>query len=281
MDLDDPIGKSLPIIDFYPDSYSSSSSVSSFDFPSSNNNSAHVNQPKLKTFSSSSGYDSSLTSIPDHLFPSSSNSIPIPDCHFLEQFVHLQLDERNSSPPSPSFSSLSSQELISTINSPSYCRKSVQHNQFSSDTDDDSQSTTIPSQLLSSQKRPRSLPIAIQQSKTTLIQNETKDSPFCPCTNAGKLHIDQSKNSLEHFIMSPTDQVKIQMKYQEDHRKNVILPKFLVEFRSLVLFSFQNEMTISQPEDIDFKRSKVKAIRVLYQNRIQLNSSQSLVGGEV
>jgi hypothetical protein len=258
--LDDGTSKSLPITDFYPDSYSSSSSISSYDFHSSNNNSDHINQP------SSSGYDSSLTSIPDHLFPSSSNAIPIPDCHLVEQFVHLHLDDRNSSPPS-SISSLSSQEPTSTINSPSYCRKCLQNNQLSSDTDDDSQSTTISTNFLSSQKRPRSLPIAIQQPKTVINEDETdNDSSFCPYTNGLKLHINEQtkinqKNSLEHFIMSPTDKVKIQMKYQENDTRN--------------------ELKISQPEDIDFKRSKLKAIRVLYQNRILLNSIQSPVGQQV
>lgn len=44
---------------------------------------------------------------------------------------------------------------------------------------------------------------------------------------------------------------------------------------------FQNELKISQPEDIDFKRSKQKAIRVLYQNRLNLNSIQSPVSSQV
>jgi hypothetical protein len=43
----------------------------------------------------------------------------------------------------------------------------------------------------------------------------------------------------------------------------------------------QNDLKISQPEDIDFKRSKLKAIRVLYQNRLNLNSMQSPVSNKV
>jgi hypothetical protein len=189
--------------DFYPDSYSSSSSISSYD-------SNHINQPELNTISSSSGYDSSLTSIPDHLFPSSSssNTIIIPD----SQFIHLHLDDdRHSSPPS-SISSLSSQEPTSTLNSPLYCRKYLQNNQYSSDTDDDSQSTTISTNRLSPQERPRSLPIAIQQLKTVFNEDESvTNSSFYPCTDG----LINQKDSLKNFIMSPTDRLKIQMPYQK------------------------------------------------------------------
>ncbi len=280
-----------------------------------------------KTHSSSSGYesnlpvsDSSLNSIPDHLFLSSPDSIimpppPVPspklttnsDRNLVEQFIDLHLQKQTPfdqdvvySPPS-SFSSSSSSFLsqapISTMNSPICCRKCVNNeekNQLSSDTEDDSQSTTIITNLLPSQqqqqqnKRPRSLPIAIQQPKGVPIENNNnnnknddddydddddeldnslQDSLTCHCSiissrkkrfrtcelnhqpilNAGtsanglfsentlistttdKLHIDlkdidvqnnneqsnmkQQKNSLEHFIMSPTDKVKVQMKY--------------------------------------------------------------------
>ncbi len=236
-DLDDrhrrtSTSKSSSITDFYLDSYSSSSSISSFDLHSSNPDS----RPELKTFSSSSGYNSSLNSIPDHLFSSATDSILIPDCHLVEQDI--------------TSSSFSSQEPISTTNSPSYCRKCIQNNQLSSDTDDDSQSTTISTDFLPYQqqtKRPRSLPIAIQQLKNVLNDDETdNDSPFYHCTlnlsqtnrfrtceltapiseNGLKLHINEQitvnqKHSLEHFIMSPTDRVKIQMKYQENDIKNV------------------------------------------------------------
>ncbi|CAF1053681.1 unnamed protein product [Adineta steineri] len=322
----------------------------------------------------SSGYesniptsDSSINSISDHLFLSSPDSIimpppPVPspklpinsDRNLVEQFIDLHLQKQTSfdqeivySPPS-SFSSTSSSFLsqapISTINSPICCRKCVNNddkNQLSSDTEDDSQSTTITTNLVPSQqqnKRPRSLPIAIQQPKGVTIDNNNKNSHNhddddddddesdnslhnslpCHCsivssrkkrfrtsefnhqpilnpatsanglfsentlitTTADKLHIDlkdiddqstneqstmkQQKNSLEHFIMSPTDKVKVQMKYpslNNDKESDV---------RS-------NELKISQPEDIDFKRSKQKAIRVLYQNRLNLNSIQSPV----
>ncbi|CAF1408246.1 unnamed protein product, partial [Rotaria sordida] len=99
-------------------------------------------------------------------------------------------------------------------------------------------------------------------------------------TTTDKLHIDlkniddqndneqstikQQKHSLEHFIMSPTDKVKIQMKY----------PPINNDKESDIK---SNELKISQPEDIDFKRSKQKAIRVLYQNRLNLNSIQTPV----
>jgi hypothetical protein len=274
-----------------------------------------------KTFSSSSGYesnlpisDSSLNSIPDHLFLSSPDSIimpppPVPspklptnsDRNLVQQFIDLHLQKQTSfdqdvvySPPS-SFSSSSSSFLsqapISTINSPICCRKCVNNedkNQLSSDTEDDSQSTTINTNLLPLQqqqqqnKRPRSLPIAIQQPKGVTIDNNhdededdddeldnsLQNSLTCHCsiissrkkrfrtcelnhqplsstatsanglfakntlittTTINKLHIDlkdiddqnkneqstikQQKNSLEHFIMSPTDKVKVQMKY--------------------------------------------------------------------
>jgi len=62
--------------------------------------------------------------------------------------------------------------------------------------------------------------------------------------------------------MSPTDEIKIQMKYQEDDAKHLHLQS-------------------PQPELIDFKRSKVKAIRVLYQNRLHFNSNQSSVTDQV
>jgi hypothetical protein len=275
-----------------------------------------------KTFSSSSGYesniptsDSFLNSIPDHLFLSSPDSLimpppPVPspklpvnsDRNLVEQFIDLHLQKQTSfdqdggySPPS-SFSSTSSSFLsqapISTINSPICCRKCINNedkNQLSSDTEDDSQSTTITTNLLPLQqqqqqnKRPRSLPIAIQQPKGLTIEtnnnndddddddddfdNSLQNSLTCHCSiissrkkrfrtcefnhqpilNVGtsanglfsentlitsttdKLHIDlkdiddqnnneqspikQQKNSLEHFIMSPTDKVKVQMKY--------------------------------------------------------------------
>jgi hypothetical protein len=274
-----------------------------------------------KTFSSSSGYesnipvsDSSLSSIPDHLFLSSPDSLimpppPVPspklpvnsDRNLVQQFIDLHLQKQTSfdqdvvySPPS-SFSSSSSSFLsqapISTINSPICCRKCINNedkNQLSSDTEDDSQSTTITTNLLPLQqqnKRPRSLPIAIQQPKGLTIEtnnnnnddddddddddfdNSLQNSLTCHCpinssrkkrfrtcefnpqpllnaatsanglfsentlitSTTDKLHIDlkdiddqnnneqtpikQQKNSLEHFIMSPTDKVKVQMKY--------------------------------------------------------------------
>jgi hypothetical protein len=189
-----------------------------------------MNKLELKTFSSSSGYNSSINSIPDHLFPSSSDSIIIPDCNLIEQFVNLHL--QNSSLPT-----FFSQEPISTNNSLLSCRKCILNNQLSSDTDDDSQSTTI--SFEQENIRPRSLPIAIQQSKNIETDN---DSSSCHCTlnfsqkksfricelttMNSELHINEQltinqKNSLEHFIMSPTDKVKIQMKYQENDIKNV------------------------------------------------------------
>jgi hypothetical protein len=230
------------------------------------------------------------------------------DRNLVEQFIDLHLQKQTSfdhdvvySPPS-SFSSSSSSFLsqapISTINSPICCRKCVNNeekNQLSSDTEDDSQSTTITTNLLPLQqqqqqlqnKRPRSLPIAIQQPKGITIENNNnnnndddddddydesdnslQNSLTCHCsiipsrkkrlrtcelnhqpllnigksanglfsentlitTTTDKLHIDlknlddennpqeqstikQQKNSLEHFIMSPTDKVKVQMKY--------------------------------------------------------------------
>ena len=210
------------IAEFFPDSYSSSSSsISSIDFHSDKNNDDSLTQPELRIFSSSSGYDSSFTSIPDHLLVSSSSSSPPPrdDCHFVEEFLHLQLDTRSSSPPS-SLSSLSSQEPNSTINSPSCCRKCLDNNHGSSDTDDDSQSTTISTDYLSSQLRPRSLPITIQQPKNSLNEEQIEiDSSFCQCTN--ETSTSAEKYPLEHFIMSPTDRVKIQMKYQENDVKYV------------------------------------------------------------
>ncbi|CAF1390922.1 unnamed protein product [Adineta steineri] len=304
-DDDNHLLKISPITEQY--SNSSSSSDSSFDLCSNSNDS------DLKTRSLSSGYESSLNSIPDHLFSSSPDSIRIPDCNLVEQFVNLQLQKQSSfdqdiasSSLSSTSSSFRSHESILNIHSPSYCRKCISNNQVSSDTDDDSQATTISTNVLPLQeqqnKRPRSLPIAIQQSKGIIkdddddddddeTDNSSQNSPpsshysinlsqktrFRPCelntdifpkTNltiatTDKSNLNESttinqKNSLEHFIMSPTDKVKIQMKYQENNLKS-------------------NELKISQPEDIDFKRSKLKAIRVLYQNRIKLNSISSPV----
>jgi len=255
--------------EFYSNS-SSSSSGSSFDLCSNSNDSHHINTPVTKPLSLSSGYNSSLNSIPDHLFSSSPNSIIIPDCNFVEQFVNLHLQNQSSfdqdilssplSSMSSTSSSLFSQEPHSTISSPSYCRKCVNSNQVSSDTDDDSQATTVSTNLLALQqqnKRPRSLPIAIQQPKGILNDDETdnssQSSPLCHCsvnisqksrfrpcelnasafsentlatTSTDKSHINEQttvnqKNSLEHFIMSPTDKVKIQMKYQENDIKSV------------------------------------------------------------
>jgi hypothetical protein len=251
-------------------SYSSSSSISSFDLHSTSTDSPHHDT----TETTSSGYESSLNSIPDHIFPSSSDSIQVPSCNLVEQFINLHLQNQssfdrdlNSSPPS-SFSSLSSslcsQEPISTINSPLICRKCAHNNQLSSDTDDDSQSTTISTNLLPLQqqnKRPRSLPIAIQQPKSVLNDDETdnssQNSPVCQCTKNSSFRIcdlnvtnfpdgifsennstttstdkfEQStinqKNSLDHFIMSPTDKVKVQMKYRENDIKNVNIKEFI------------------------------------------------------
>ena len=310
------------------------------------------------------------------------------DRNLVEQFIDLHLQKQTSfdqdvaySPPS-SFSSSSSSFLsqapISTITSPICCRKCVndeESNQQSSDTEDDSQSTTISTNDLPSQqqqqqqhqqqqqqpnKRPRSLPIAIQQPKGVLIDHKHEDdddddeldnslqnSLTCHCsmmtssrkkrfrtgelnhqptlnvatsanglfsentlisTTTDKLHIDlndidgpntseqsalkQSKNSLEHFIMSPTDKVRVQMKYpplnndKESDVKNVStkrgMTRICCTIRNVsVCFFLKNELKISQPEDIDFKRSKQKAIRVLYQNRLNLNSIQSPVSSPV
>jgi len=190
------------LTDFYPDSYSSSSSISSFDLHSNNNDSNHINKLELKTFSSSSGYNSSLNSIPD--------------CNIIEHLENQSsYDQEFYSPESISLS----------------CRKCIVNNQ------DDSQLTTI--SIEQENIRPRSLPIAIQQSKIIDIDN---DSSSCHCTlnfsqkktfrtgelitTNSELHINEQltinqKNSLEHFIMSPTDKVKIQMKYQENDIKNV------------------------------------------------------------
>jgi len=219
-----------PLAMFYSDpSMTPCSSVSSFN-SHSNSNDLHASSSSSsqysssvsfyndipetpKTLSSSSGYesnipvsDSSLNSIPDHLFLSSSDSIimpppPVPspklvtnsDRNLVEQFIDLHLQKQSSfdqdvvySPPS-SFSSSSSSFLsqapISTINSPICCRKCINNedkNQLSSDTEDDSQSTTITINLLPLQqqqqnKRPRSLPIAIQQPKGVTIENNNDD----------------------------------------------------------------------------------------------------------
>ncbi|CAF2585295.1 unnamed protein product [Rotaria sp. Silwood2] len=310
--------KSLSITEFYPNSsttsYSSSCSISSSDLSLINNDSDHVDKPDMKTLlsTSSSGYESSLNSNTDHFFPSSPDSILISNCNLVEQFIDVHLPKQSSfnhdiisssaSSLSSSSSSFFSRNLISTIDSPSYSRKCLIHNQLSSDTDDDSQATTISTDVLSLQrqkKRPRSLPIAIQQPKVVSNDDETDNSSqndslcyfsitvpekncFQTCesssvtvangifsesnlitTSIDKLDINEQiivnqKNSLEHFIMSPTDKVKIQMKYHETDIKN-------------------NELKISQPEDIDFKRSKLKAIRVLYQNRLNFNNIQSPV----
>ncbi|CAF1109135.1 unnamed protein product [Adineta ricciae] len=359
----------------------SSSSSSSSQYSSSLT--FYHNMPETpKTLSSSSslslssGYESnvptsasSLNSVSDQLFLSSPDSImmpppPVPspklplnsDHNLVEQFIDLHLQKQTSfdqevaySPPS-SFSSSSSSFLsqapISALTSPVRCRKCDNHddkNQLSSDTEDDSQSTTITPNLVPSQqqqkqhqnKRPRSLPIAIQQPKgvsvdPTALTNDDEDeddddsdsslqnslSCHCPVissrkkrfrtcefnhqpilnaatsanglfsdntlmsTATDKLHIalndpdeqksndqtpiKQQKNSLEHFIMSPTDKVKVQMKYPPLNNNKES-------------DTISNELKISQPEDIDFKRSKQKAIRVLYQNRLNLNSIQSPV----
>ncbi|CAF1059450.1 unnamed protein product [Rotaria sordida] len=307
--------KSLSISQFYPNSLvtSYSSSSSSSDLSLINSDQHHGDKPEIKTLSSSSssGYESSLNSVSDHFFPSSPDSIIISDCSLIERYIDLHLQKQlsfehgiTSSPLSLSSSSSSffSHDLISTIDSPSYCQKYLIHNQLSSDTDDDSQATTISTNVLPlrrEKKRPRSLPIAIQQPKDVLDDDETDNSspngslcyfsitipeknsfqtyesnsvvssngiflekkliiPLIDKLNINEQIIVNQKNSLEHFIMSPTDKVKIQMKYHENDIKN-------------------NELKISQPEDIDFKRSKLKAIRVLYQNRINFNNIQSPV----
>lgn len=43
----------------------------------------------------------------------------------------------------------------------------------------------------------------------------------------------------------------------------------------------KNELKISQPEPIDFKRSRLKAIRVLYQNRWNITNSQTPVSNQI
>ncbi|CAF3346955.1 unnamed protein product [Rotaria socialis] len=325
--------------------------------------------------------NSSISSLPDSLFLTSPDSIimpppPVPspklpnnsDRNLVEQFIDLHLQKQTSfyqdasySPPSSlssSSSSFLSQTPISTKHTPICCRKCVNNdedkNQLSSDTEDDSQSTTIATNSLPSQqqqqqqnKRPRSLPIAIQQPKGITVDNNNnnnddaaegddddeyaefdnslQDSLTCHCsisssrkkrfrtcefnqqpifntaasanglfsdnnqlttatttttTTSDKLHIDlkdidhknnnepstikQQKNSLDHFIMSPTDKVKVPMKYPSINNDKGSDIK-------------SNELKISQPEDIDFKRSKQKAIRVLYQNRLNLNSIRTPV----
>ncbi|CAF1620885.1 unnamed protein product [Rotaria sp. Silwood1] len=379
---------------FYSDpSMTSCSLVSSFN-SNSNSNDLHesssqysssvsffndVSETPKTLSSSSSDYESniptsnsSINSIPDHLFLTSPDSImmpppPIPspklpinsDRNLVEQFIDLHLQKQTSfdqdvvySPPSSlssSSSSFLSQTPISTMNSPICCRKCVNtedKNQLSSDTEEDSQSTTITTNLLPLQqqqqqnKRPRSLPIAIQQPKSVTVDNNNNnnnndgdddddddDCAFdnslqsslnCHCsinssrkkrlrtcefnqqpifntaisanglfsentiitTTTDKLYIDlknlddqndneqstikQQKHPLEHFIMSPTDKVKVPMKY----------PPINNDKESDIKSS---ELKISQPEDIDFKRSKQKAIRVLYQNRLNLNSIQTPV----
>ncbi|CAF3191645.1 unnamed protein product [Rotaria sp. Silwood2] len=384
---------------FYSDpSMTSCSLVSSFN-SNSNSNDLHESSSQYsssvsffndisetpKTLSSSSSdyesniptSNSSINSIPDHLFLTSPDSImmpppPVPspkhstnsDRNLVEQFIDLHLQKQTSfdqdvvySPPSSlssSSSSFLSQTPISTMNSPICCRKCVNNedkNQLSSDTEEDSQSTTITNNLLPSQqqqqqqqnKRPRSLPIAIQQPKGITVDNNNnnnnndgdgddddededdgifdhslQNSLICHCSMnssrkkrfrtcefnqqpifntaisanglcsentlikkaTDKLHIDlknlddqndnesstikQQKHPLEHFIMSPTDKVKVPMRY----------PPINNDKESDIK---SNELKISQPEDIDFKRSKQKAIRVLYQNRFNLNSIQTPV----
>ncbi|CAF0904570.1 unnamed protein product, partial [Didymodactylos carnosus] len=74
------------------------------------------------------------------------------------------------------------------------------------------------------------------------------------------------KKKLEHFIMSPTDKVKIPMKFPvsnkdkggDDNEKDNEL---------------KNE---NQPEEIDFKRSNQRAIRTLYKNRVRFNNGNIL-----
>jgi hypothetical protein len=262
-------------------SYSSSSSISSSDL--------HSNSSDLHTFcyidtrktaSTSSGYNSSLNSIFDQFYPSSPDSMRIPlstfqidpDCNLIEQFIDLHLEKQIPFDQDIlSSSSLSSSSLfpISTINSPLCCRKCVNNNnnnnQLSTDTDDDdSQSTTISTNCLPLQqqqnKRPRSLPIAIQQVKRVINDdddssqtsslchcslNSSEKKRFRPCelnlviSPDGKLTenktIDKLQTkTLEHFIMSPTDKVKIQMKFQENDIKNVNIIKSKVFF----IFSF-------------------------------------------
>ena len=309
-----------------------------------------------QTFSSSSGYESnlptsnsSINSISDHLFLSSPDSLIMPppssvpsaskhplhstDRNLVEQFIDLHLQKQSSfehdvvySPPS-SFSSTSSSFLSqaprSTPNSPVCCRKCAKnedHQQLSSDTEDDSQSTTISTNLFPSKqqqqnKRPRSLPIAIQQPKGLPMGNshqrddEDDESDYslqnslpCHCsmitsrkkrfrtcelnhpapnstaptsanglfsentlisTTTDKLHIDlkeideqnsneqltikQQKNSLEHFIMSPTDKVKVQMKYlsnssdrESETRSVSVRSRMMPSVSSLVLLCRMN-----------------------------------------
>lgn len=236
--------KSSPLATCY--SHSSSSSGSSFDLRSNSSDSHRTNLPDMQALlsCSSSGYDSSSNSIPDHFFASSPNSIVIPNCNLVDQFVGLhrpQPDLASSPQPSPSVSSLT------------HCRKCLSHSQASSDTDDDSQATTI-----QQNHRPRSLPIAIQQPKATAPDDDTdhssQNSPLCHCSSsasqkarfrpcdsspdrpptsslklaaavdAARLNEQPTvahKNSLDHFIMSPTDKVKVQMKYQENDTKSV------------------------------------------------------------
>lgn len=230
-------------------SYSSSSSISSSNLSLINSDSHHKVKPEIKTFSSSSssGYDSSSNSIPDQFFSSLSDSILIPDFNLVEQFINTHLEKQTSFDNDINFSSASSLSSLSSSyfsqELPSY---SLTHNQLLSDTDDDSQATTIPNNSIQDNTRPRSLPIAIQQPKCVLNGDETDNSSqsdslcqysisipekngfqTCKLTSS----IDQSDSNeqiisnqsltLERFIMSPTDQIKIQMKYQQDDMKNV------------------------------------------------------------
>ena len=341
-----PCSSSSSVSSFNLHSNSTDHSLSSQYSPSISffNDIPNVNQ----TLSSSSGYESniptsnsSINSISDHLFLSSPDSIIMPppssvpmhtDRNLVEQFIDLHLQKQTSfdqdvvySPPS-SFSSTSSSFLSqaprSTATSPVCCRKCANnedHQQLSSDTEDDSQSTTIASNHLPSKqqpqnKRPRSLPIAIQQPKGVPTHNHDdgdeddddsdyslKNSLPCHCsilpsrkkrfrtcelnphppiltaavsanglysentlitTTTDKLHIDlkeideqntndqltikQQKNSLEHFIMSPTDKVRVQMKYLSNStdREN--------ETRSVSVFFREREREIDKWISVKF-----------------------------
>ncbi|CAF0826671.1 unnamed protein product [Didymodactylos carnosus] len=73
------------------------------------------------------------------------------------------------------------------------------------------------------------------------------------------------KRKLEHFIMSPTDKVKVPMKFPIVNKNN----------------SDDNEKDNelkgeNQPEEIDFKRSNQRAMRTLYKNRVRLNNDNVL-----
>lgn len=278
------------MIEFFPNqsitSYSSSSDISSI-----NSDSHHPHKPDLNTLSVSSGYDSSVNSIHDDFLALSPPPINnTSESNLVKQFIDLHLQKQSSydhdiissstSSLSSSSSSFFSQELLLTNDSHSFSRKCLSHNQLSSDTDDDSQATTISTNLMPSKqknKRPRSLPIAIQQPKTLVNDDDTDASSQCAslccysmdvpektsiqkCEFSSttpvngilsenrlipkpieKLDINEQiignqKNSLEHFIMSPTDKVKIQMKYQENDVKNVNMFKTYQEFIQMRFF---------------------------------------------